>query len=256
VIGNVGAEGDLGGTQLAPDGLAELCGSDADRGSALRACEAGQWLKDSQLGKRANDSRLVGRVAASAEGLRRPLTLVRAGRAGELRSAGAVGTAQDLADDLPGGGLDAGLAAAKSLARAGDTDQAEAAARALSSPHWQQHALAEVAVAAARAGDFARAEQITRSVTGPVWRGLALAALAAALAAEPGTLEPQTGRADPADGGIVPAQIADNPAGAKLGELLAAALDEAPPNYDGILPVLTRLAPAAVIRAARDCSAG
>jgi hypothetical protein len=84
---------------------------------------------------------------------------------------------------------------------------------------------------------------------------LALAALAAALAAEPATLEPQTGRTDPADGGIVPERIADNPAGAKLSELLAAALDQAP-DYDGILPVLTRLAPAAVIRAARDCSTG
>ena len=60
----------------------------------------------------------------------------------------------------------------------------------------------------------------------------------------------------PADGRIVPVRIADNPAGAKLRELLTAALDQAPPDYDGILPVLTRLAPAAVIRAARDCSTG
>ncbi|HEY1627325.1 MAG TPA: hypothetical protein VGG16_26390 [Streptosporangiaceae bacterium] len=50
-------------------------------------------------------------------------------------------------------------------------------------------------------------------------------------------------------------RTAGNPAGAKLRQLLVAALDQAP-DYRGTLPLLTRLEPAAVSRVVGDLSAG
>lgn len=80
------------------------------------------------------------------------------------------------------------------------------------------------------------------------------AALAAALAATAGTLELPGERPD-SPGGTVPVRTAGNPAGAKLRQLLVAALDQAP-DYRGTLPLLTRLEPAAVSRVVGDLSAG
>jgi tetratricopeptide (TPR) repeat protein len=218
-------------------------------GMAVALAEAGDADRARELVQQASVA-----LGSIADPYRRATVLARAARAlaqsGDVGQAGqlvrqAEMAARPLTDIYEQGeagseACEALVQVTRALVRAGDGEQAEATARSIGYQYQQAEALASVAAALAGTGDIDRAEAIAHSVEDPHCQATILAACAAALSQRPDATGPPENPV-----------ISATPAGQRLQRLLAAILAQ-PSNYLAALPLLARIQPATLIRAAED----